>query len=591
VGLALVAVCLRAHPISLTSALVDVKDDQILVELGMMVEDLVLYYEIEPNEQMRFPQRVLIEQARAHQEFLLRYFHLRDADGRRFEGRVVEIDVSGVGEDGVRFEELMAHSIRYRLEYPLEAPPALLTIVQDFGGNQPVVPAEMEVRIFQRGVRVGPAVMLSHRSAHTVWLDPEAAAGESGDDLAAERRRMAEGGADAFGLTSYSSVYSFVYITGSEVRHELLIPLLTLETWLPLQRAESGIMSVEEQRAARPAVAEFLARHNRVEIDGVPVSPVVMRVDFFPPEFRDFARRAPERQVSVYNARVGVVLAFPAEARPRAVKIAWDYFNERLPFLRPVVYPFDGPAQDALFDFYQTTFLWKDERPPAADVEPRAPEFADPASLRIPVWTLLSAGLAVVLGWAGLRARWARRRIACVALAGGLVAVAVVTRSQGVLVVRPPFIASPAVDEAAAGAIFRALHRNAYAAFEHRTETRIYDVLERSVAGQLLEDFYLQIRRTLQAEEEGGTVSRIDAVAVRGGAFKPLPRPPGGYQAFEYVCDWTVTGTIEHWGHVHTRTNRYEAIFTVEGLPSGWRITGFQPLREEPVYVRIGLRR
>jgi hypothetical protein len=587
----LAACLLRAHPISLTSALINVNDDRITVELGMMVEDLVLYYDIEPGENQRYQRAAIIERAQAHREFLLRYFHLRDGDGLRLNGEILEIDLSEVGDDGIASDELMAHTIAYRLEYPLASKPDYLTIAQDFGGNEPVVPAEMEVRIFQDGARLGSAVLLSHRSAHTVRLEWDAGGRDGAGDLEAARRSLAERREDAFGIISYSSVYSFIYITDTEVRHEILIPLLTLETWLPMHRKDSSFMTVEEQKAARATVFEFLARCNRVAIDGTPVAPVLTRLDFFGPDFRDFARRAPERQVSVYNARVGVVLSFPAQDTPRQVRFEWDYFDERLTFLRPAVFAFDQPGQDALFDFYQTTFIWNNDRPsdPPAIAPLAAPE--PPPRLHLPVWSLLAGAAAMIMAGVGLRSGPLRRRITYAALASGLVAGGLATLPYGIVAIPHPFRTPPAIDGEKATAIFRALHHDAYRAFGQRTEARVYDVLERSIAGQLLEDFYLQIRRTLQAEEEGGTVSRIDAVEILDGSPRPAAGSSPEHQAFEYQCAWTVTGSVEHWGHIHTRKNQYEAIFTVEGLPSGWKITGFEPLREEQLQTRIGLRR
>ena len=71
----------------------------------------------------------------------------------------------------------------------------------------------------------------------------------------------------------------------------------------------------------------------------------------------------------------------------------------------------------------------------------------------------------------------------------------------------------------------------------------------------------------------------------------PQPVNRGPRQAFSVLADWTVTGTVEHWGHVHTRTNRHQARFDLTGLDEGWRITGFEPLAEERVGMQIGLRR
>jgi hypothetical protein len=42
-----------------------------------------------------------------------------------------------------------------------------------------------------------------------------------------------------------------------------------------------------------------------------------------------------------------------------------------------------------------------------------------------------------------------------------------------------------------------------------------------------------------------------------------------------------VVGTVEHWGHVHSRTNEYEARFTIEPRASAWKITALEVLNEK----------
>ena len=587
------SVRLDAHPVSLTSSLINVEEKAITVELELMVEDLVLYYEMDHDEDFVYPIEALRAQAREHEAFLLEHFQLRDGDGDRFEGKGVGIDFSELEETGgVHFDDLMAYSIVYTLEYAFQQPPEFLTVSQEFGGPNPPVPAEMEVSVFQHGTRVDSRVELSHRTAHTFSLDPDAIPdGEPGEDLQSARLRREQRETDDLGITSYSAVYSYLYITDTEVRHEMLIPVLTLEDWLPLDRDDPDFMSVEEQKAARQGIFEFLKAQQRIVLDGMPVEPVLTRLEFFGPGLRDFAREAPQEDVSVYNARVGVILSFPAPESPRRVVFEWDYFDERIPVLRPRVYAFEEESHDVLFNAFQTTFEWeKDrEREPVKLVSLEAPEPAP--TLRLPILSLFAVAIVVILAGMGIRAGSRPRRLTCLLLAAGMAAGGFAARGHYQAVVPHPFAPRPAIGEDEADRIFQALHENIYRAFERRVEERIYDALERSVAGQLLEDLYLQILRNLTVEDQGGAVSRIDEIDILAGQSTVLEGSSGASQAFSYRCTWTVTGTVEHWGHIHIRKNRYQAIFDVEGLPSGWKITGFEPLTEERVERQIRLRR
>ncbi len=578
-----------AHPISLTSVFVNVEDERVTAELNMLVEDLILYYWMESDDEFRFPADDLKEQAREHQKFLLRYLHLRDRDGNRLSGEIVDIDFSELDDEGVHIDDLMAYSIRYHFEFPLEERPEFLTVSQNFGGDEPAVPAEMGVRFFHHGVHM-ESVMLSHGTAHTVRLDWDAGWERARDDLDQARERLKQRREDALGITSYSAVYSYVYITDTEIRHEILIPLLTLETWLPLERADPDVMTVEEQQAAGEAVSSFLAEHNRVEIDGSPVSPELDRLDFFGPEFRDFARESPERDVSVHNARVGVILSFPTEETAESLKFEWNYFDERLPVFKPTVYVFEDETRENTLHPRRTAFEWENDRdrefPQFAGIEKPAP----PPKIQLPLFSLTGGGAAVILALAGLRAGPVRRRLACAIVAGGLAIGALATLPYARAEIPHPFQSHPEIDNEQASLLFEKLHRNIYRAFQYRDEERIYDALNQSVAGPLLEDLYLQIRRNLTVEEQGGAVSRIDEIEILDGARQLHVNSSPAYPSFAYQCTWTVTGTIEHWGHIHTRTNSYEALFIIKGFPEGWKITDFEPLQEERIDRRIRLR-
>jgi hypothetical protein len=139
---------------------------------------------------------------------------------------------------------------------------------------------------------------------------------------------------------------------------------------------------------------------------------------------------------------------------------------------------------------------------------------------------------------------------------------------------------SIAVSDTEARQVFEALHRNVYRAFEFGDENAVYDALACSVSGDLLEKLYLQIRKGLEMQEQGGAVSRIRGVELLEGDFQTTTATdelPG----FDYECDWTVNGTVEHWGHIHSRTNQYAARFKVSAIEGEWKITDVEVLDQK----------
>jgi hypothetical protein len=72
---------------------------------------------------------------------------------------------------------------------------------------------------------------------------------------------------------------------------------------------------------------------------------------------------------------------------------------------------------------------------------------------------------------------------------------------------------------------------------------------------------------------------------------KALPKGLDSWQVFDYICRWNVEGVVEHWGHVHTQVNQYQARFEVAALPErGWRIIDMEILDESREKFQTGLR-
>ena len=296
---------LVAHPISQSSVAVDVLTNKVVVEMNIMAEDYALYHGVEPGEDHRIAAKDLREAAEKHKEFLLKYFTVRDAAGGKLSGRAIEMDASQVPEEGIFQAELMQYGVIYRFDYPTEEPQPYLTFSQNFGGDDSVMPSVMDLMVLQSGVWIEEPTKIGPKSPHSVNFDWANGPPEPPKNWRELRKRREARKAGKLGIGSYSGLYSYIYIEPFEVRHEVLVPLLTFEAWLPLERADKDFITVEEQEAARDKIEQFFREHNPVAIDGVAVQPVLQRLDFYGLDFRDFAQRAPRQKVSVYQARPG----------------------------------------------------------------------------------------------------------------------------------------------------------------------------------------------------------------------------------------------------------------------------------------------
>jgi len=49
------------------------------------------------------------------------------------------------------------------------------------------------------------------------------------------------------------------------------------------------------------------------------------------------------------------------------------------------------------------------------------------------------------------------------------------------------------------------------------------------------------------------------------------------------TVQWTATGTVGHWGYVHTRKNQYDAIVAVKADQGDWKKSGLELLEEQRI--------
>jgi hypothetical protein len=629
--LLLLATQAAAHPISVTQSFVYVTRDKVTVHIDVFVEDLFLFHNLKPNDQDFLEPDVIEDGIGKHEQFLLDRFAIRNVGGERLVGRSVEVKRFDMQAEGVPMAELMAHKLTFVQEYVLDAPPEFLTFSQHFVDDKLLVPAEMQLNVKQENAGTPHRQVLYPDSPQTVrfsWDNPPLSSDASEGEWQDWYERQKE---ETLGITSYSSVYSFLYITDYEVRHEILIPLLTLDESVLIARDDGNFLEIAEQDLAAEQIRAFFKAGNPVEIDGVLVEPVIDRLDFYGLDFKDFARRAERSRVSMASARVGIILSYSTKGTPDTVRVTWDRFNRFLWSVNMIVYAFEDTQTAALTRIgRQNTFEWQNPgRPPTPPLEQ-----VDVVLPPRPMWSLplVSLGLVLLVPVAlmhrprndstssrsretsdrnqdtsdrtqdtsdrtqdtpdarplgdGRRSRF--RGPLVLLLIGGAVAAWPYARWQ----LPSPLAGTPQLPDEQAAATLAALHKNLYRAFDYRDEHQVYDALAKSVDGPLLRDLYLEIRRGLVMQEQGGAVSRIREVRIVDNRPVPPDRTTGATdeRAFAYLCRWTVTGTVEHWGHIHARTNEYQAHLTVEPRDNAWKITSLDLQDERRVSFETSLR-
>ena len=178
--------------------------------------------------------------------------------------------------------------------------------------------------------------------------------------------------------------------------------------------------------------------------------------------------------------------------------------------------------------------------------------------------------IAIVLGVALLLAGlWIRRIVsrsghAMSSGAAALVALALSATSWW-------FAERAMLDEDATKDMVAGLLTNVYRAFYFRDENEVYDVLARSVAGELLSDVYLEMRRGLVLANQGGAAAKVKSVELLEIAAEPTED-----QAIQATATWLVRASVGHWGHIHERRNRYQADIRLQPIDGAWKLVDLE---------------
>ena len=131
------------------------------------------------------------------------------------------------------------------------------------------------------------------------------------------------------------------------------------------------------------------------------------------------------------------------------------------------------------------------------------------------------------------------------------------------------------------------LLQNIYRAFDYNKESDVYDALAHSVTGDLLEELFLKIQGGLRMREQGNVVAHVKRVRIMN--TKAGPAADDGRLPVD--CTWRVTGSVEHWGHIHTRENEYTARIHLSTTPEDrGRIVAFEVLDEQRIRFETSVR-
>jgi hypothetical protein len=363
-----------------------------------------------------------------------------------------------------------------------------------------------------------------------------------------------------------SAAMLFLTVEPNEVRLEVLLGLRDFLEPLRIQGGAGSVVAVAVQDAISERARSMVAETVGVVIDGREAVPLLTLTDFVMVAATGVSTRREPRPEPLDTAVLGVTLAYGVDRPPSEVTADWRVFPGRMTSV-PAVWIDPTGTERLELTPEEPTLRWANdlsryESPPVRAVA------VMPA--RWPLASLLLVVLAAV-AWVGpLRLRRGRAAV------WGMLAAAIVLYPFARTAVALPGLTGWAPARAETADVLDDLLANVYRSFDLREEEAIYDRLAVTVTGEQLSEVYLENRRALELENRGGARARVDGVEVL--EVRSVRRDGAG--GFRVDATWTVSGSVNHFGHVHYRQNRYDAAVHIIAVDGAWKIREIEVLDE-----------
>ena len=380
--------------------------------------------------------------------------------------------------------------------------------------------------------------------------------------------------------TLESGVRTFLYIEPYEVRHEILVRVKDMMTWMDFDLRGEEYIEEDEFDRVRQAVAAFFMEQEDVLIDGQRLKPILDRTAYVESSMlRSRFIEVPER-VPLNTAMIGIVITYLTDGIPQEVVTRWELFSDRIQKVTAMMtdpagpFPYDLTPDDTVLQW--NNYLKKYTIPTVNKIDVSESH----RGFHLPMVSLICFGLMIPITFTVVTRRRRSQPVLMpvvlilVLLIGGVL----LTPYQRVVV--GSTVRAAEIGEEESKVIIHDLLKNVYRAFDFREEEDVYDKLAISVSGDLLTDIYLQNRASMLIEQAGGAQAKVKEVEVISAKVQSAGNSG---TTINVRTQWTALGDVGHWGHIHTRENVYDAILTLAVVDRFWKIVDIEVYEEKRI--------
>ena len=536
-----------------------VEDGQIRVTYEIGLKDWKYFKEIIPEDLLN--EEILKYIKSQDENYFFNHVFSINADGKNLIGNIVQQKVmprkyraslytGKVDENTTVSKEMLFVEIIY----PLSSQPKKVVITPPMEEDLKGTRANIGFVTYHKKIPVNDLRYLSQLSTLNLnWDDPWYS---KYDNINLRRHHQ-------------SSLMSFLYVDPYEVRHEVLVRVKDLEEWLNLEYELDDTIEVEEQDALKEKISAFLVDRNIVTIDGKVGRPIVDKIHFVKWSLAGIQIQELKEPMDYSSAVIGVIFAYPHDSIAQNITVDWDMFSERIREVPNVATDPAGPMPYTLKQddhiLVWKNYLKKYKLPTISEVEV--------SYAKIPVFYLIAL-VFIILGLVKVSKSYKKNYLKY----GLVILIGIVLIGLGSFFkqsITIPFMQQSSFSKPEASSVISHLLKNTYRAFDFREESDIYDKLAVSNHEQLLTALYIQTKTSMVLESQGGIQVKVKDVEVID-----VEEVSSNADGVSFRCKWIVKGDVGHWGHIHSRTNQYDAILQIKPENDVWKLNKIDIIEE-----------
>ncbi len=539
-----------------------VEDGQIRVTYEVGLKDWKYFKEIIPDELLNEELRKFIK-SQGKYYFYNNVFTL-NADGKNLIGKIIKQEImprkyrASIYTGEVDKNNPVSKQMLFvEIVYPISYKPKKIIIGPPGAKGSEGTRANIGFVAYHKKIPVNDLRYLSRLETMTLnWEDPWYT---KFDNINLRRHHQ-------------SSLLSFLYVDPYEVRHEVLIRVKDLEEWMDFGYELDDTIEIDEIDDLKEKVANFLITRNIVTIDGKIGNPIIDKIHFVKWSLAGIQIQELKERMDYSSAVIGVIFAYPHESIAQEVIIDWDMFSDKITMVPNVATDPAGPMPYSLKpdDNVLTwkNFMKKYKLPTISEVHV--------SQAKVPV-LYIAAFFIILFGIIKMFKNSSKNRKSMLVY-GSILVVGILLILMGSVFKRSlniPFMQQTSFSKPEASTLVGHLLKNTYRAFDFREESDVYDKLAISNDEELLADLYIQTKKSMVLESQGGIQVKVKDVEVM-----EVEEVSSDEEGISFKCKWVVKGDVGHWGHIHRRTNQYEAILNVKPDNGVWKLYDIDIIEE-----------